>query len=45
MTPTVGKGLILSGYVTKNNETKNALEVRNITSDRQDLALNIEEVE
>ena len=32
------KHLILSDYVTKNNE--NALEVRNVTFDRQDLAPN-----
>ena len=39
------KYLILSGYVTKNNEIKNALEVRNVTFDRQDLALSLEEAD
>ena len=39
------KHLILSGYVTKNNEIKNALKVRNVTFDHQDLALNLEEAD
>ena len=39
------KHLILSGYVTKNSEIKNALEVRNVTFDRQDLALNLAEAD
>ena len=40
-----GKHLILRCYVTKNSEIKNALEVRNVTFDRQDLALNLEEAD
>ena len=39
------KHLILSGHVTKNNEIKSALEIRNVTFDRQDLALNLEEAD
>ena len=39
------KHLILSDYVTKNNEIKNASEVRNMTFDCQDLALNLEEAD
>ena len=39
------KHLTLSGYVTKNNEIKNALEVRNVTFDRQDLALTSQEAD
>lgn len=38
------KPFILSAYVTKNNEIKNALEVRNENSEREDIALNIEAV-
>ena len=38
------KHLVLSGYITKNNEIKNALEVRTLTL-REDLASNLEEAD
>ena len=39
------KHLILSGYITKNNEIKNALEVRTITLEHENLASNLEEAD